>query len=216
MNYDDLECPRCKTTKYRNPQLKLLVNVCGHPLCEKCIELMFANGAAKCYQCPTPLKRGNFKRQLFQDSQVEKDIQVRRDILRKFNKSQDAFPTLRAYNDYLEKLETVIYNLANDIDIDDTNRLLDELRRPTDEKQDIIKQQQQKIQAKEVPYHHKSESIYADGPKMPIMNDDFLRAIRSFSIREVAGGFTPQLAISRALGEAFTGLFSRRSKIEAR
>lgn len=25
-------CPRCKTTKYRNPKLKLLVNVCGHKL----------------------------------------------------------------------------------------------------------------------------------------------------------------------------------------
>lgn len=29
---DDLGCPRCKTTKYRNPSLKLMVNVCGHTL----------------------------------------------------------------------------------------------------------------------------------------------------------------------------------------
>lgn len=211
MNYDEIECPRCKTTKYRNPQLKLLVNVCGHPLCEKCIELMFATGAAKCFQCPTPLKRGNFKRQLFQDSQVEKDIQVRRDILRKFNKSQDAFPSLRVYNDYLEKLETVIYNLANDIDLDETNKLLDELRRPTVSTKETIKEQKHKV--KEVPYHHKPECVDLEGPEIPPIDSRYVKAIRAFSTQEIAGGFTAQLAISRAIKEAFSSLYSRHCKI---
>lgn len=210
MDANEIECPRCKTTKYRNPQLKLLVNVCGHPLCEKCIELMFANGAAKCYQCPTPLKRGNFKKQLFQDSQVEKDIQVRRDILRKFSKHQDTFPSLRAYNDYLEKLETVIYNLANDIDPDETNKLLDELRRPDTNAAPLKKQ----LKVKEVPYHHKALDLDNQGPKVPKIDHTYLKAIRSFSTREIAGGFTPELAISRALGDAFTSLFSRHCKVD--
>lgn len=208
MNYDDIECPRCKTTKYRNPQLKLLVNVCGHPLCEKCIELMFASGTAKCYQCPTPLKRGNFKRQLFQDSQVEKDVQVRRDILRKYNKGQECFSSLRAYNDYLEKLETVIYNLANDIEVDETNKMLDELRRPKLDPHVSIKQEKQ--QAREQPYYHKTTSLLVDSPRMPIIDGKFLAAIRAFSSSEIAGGFTAHLAINRALGEAFTNLYSIR------
>uniref|UniRef100_A0A6G1SKG2 CDK-activating kinase assembly factor MAT1 n=1 Tax=Aceria tosichella TaxID=561515 RepID=A0A6G1SKG2_9ACAR len=210
MNYDDLECPRCKTTKYRNPQLKLLVNSCGHPLCENCIELMFATGTAKCYQCPVPLKRGNFKRQLFQDSQVEKDIQVRRDILRKFNKNQDAFPSLRAYNDYLEKLETVIYNLANNIDIDETNKLLDELRRPTATIKESISESKHKV--KELPYYHKLETVNNEGPKLPPFDERYLKAIRSFTPREVAGGFNAHIAIERALSDAFTCLFSRHIK----
>lgn len=173
---------------------------------------MFVNGAAKCYQCPTPLKRGNFKKQLFQDSQVEKDIQVRRDILRKFNKNQDAFPSLRAYNDYLEKLETVIFNLANDIDPDETNKLLDELRMPVTDS--VITKQAIKQQVKEVPYHHRTEFQENEGPKMPTLDEKFFRAIRSFSTREVAGGFTAELAINRALGEAFSNLFSRHCKVE--
>lgn len=37
-------CPRCKTTKYRNPSLKLMVNICGHTLCENCVELLFVKG----------------------------------------------------------------------------------------------------------------------------------------------------------------------------
>lgn len=41
---DNLACPRCKTTKYRNPSLKLLVNSCGHALCDNCVELLFVKG----------------------------------------------------------------------------------------------------------------------------------------------------------------------------
>ena len=40
----DDECPVCKTTKYRNPSMKLLVNVCGHGLCSSCVETLFARG----------------------------------------------------------------------------------------------------------------------------------------------------------------------------
>lgn len=40
----DIACPRCKTTKYRNPSLKLMVNVCGHGLCESCVDLLFLKG----------------------------------------------------------------------------------------------------------------------------------------------------------------------------
>ncbi|KQK81881.1 hypothetical protein AAES_76945 [Amazona aestiva] len=42
MDMDDLGCPRCKTTKYRNPSLKLMVNVCGHTLSS------MVNGALEC------------------------------------------------------------------------------------------------------------------------------------------------------------------------
>lgn len=44
---DDQVCPKCKTTKYRNPSLKLMVNVCGHTLCESCVELLFIKGMCK-------------------------------------------------------------------------------------------------------------------------------------------------------------------------
>lgn len=203
MNTDDIECPKCKTTKYRNPQLKLLVNVCGHSLCEKCIDAEFVTGTAKCFQCPTPLKRGGFKQQLFQDSSVSKDLLIRRDILKKHSKNEDAFPDLRSYNDYLEKLETIIYNLSNGIDLDETNKLLDELRRPTSETI-IVKQQ-----VKELPYFHKSESLLSEGPSLPVIDERFLNAMKKLATQDLAGGFTAELAINRALGEAFTNLFSR-------
>ena len=36
-----LNISRCKTTSYRNPNMKLMVNVCGHNICENCVELLF-------------------------------------------------------------------------------------------------------------------------------------------------------------------------------
>ena len=41
---EDVGCPRCKTTKYRKANIKLLVNFCGHALCDSCVELLFAKG----------------------------------------------------------------------------------------------------------------------------------------------------------------------------
>jgi hypothetical protein len=41
---DEQACPRCKTTKYRNPSLRLMVNICGHALCESCVDLLFLKG----------------------------------------------------------------------------------------------------------------------------------------------------------------------------
>lgn len=199
MNGEDVECPRCKTTKYRDPQLVLFVNSCGHPLCEKCIEIMFAKGVAKCYQCPTPLKRANFKKQLFQDSGVERDVQIRKSILNKYNKGEDAFQSLRDYNDYLEKLETLIYNMSNNINEEESNALLEELKKPI-----AIKVEQQ-----EAPYYHEIEQPDHEGPPLPELDYRFDKAIRSFSKRDMAGGFTAALAMRRALQEAFSSLFFR-------
>ncbi len=130
---DDQECPRCKTTRYRNPSLKLMVNVCGHALCENCVELLFVRGSGiylcivswrklittyvqiydkvsilhflfmvfkgflliklfpwlkdfiivgACPQCNVPLRRTNFRVQLFEDPTVEKEVDIRRKILK--------------------------------------------------------------------------------------------------------------------------------------
>uniref|UniRef100_A0A670HYY5 CDK-activating kinase assembly factor MAT1 n=1 Tax=Podarcis muralis TaxID=64176 RepID=A0A670HYY5_PODMU len=79
---DDQGCPRCKTTKYRNPSLKLMVNVCGHTLCESCVELLFVRGAGNCQECDTPLRKSNFRVQLFEDPAVDKEVEIRKKVLK--------------------------------------------------------------------------------------------------------------------------------------
>ncbi|GAB0093213.1 CDK-activating kinase assembly factor MAT1 [Sergentomyia squamirostris] len=126
---DDQVCPRCKTTKYRNPSLKLMVNVCGHTLCESCVDLLFLKGSGSCPECNVPLRRSNFRIQLFEDPMVEKEVNIRKRILRDYNKKEDDFDTLDDYNDYLEEIETIVFNLSNDIDIINTNKRIEQYKK---------------------------------------------------------------------------------------
>eukprot|EP00271_Cylindrocystis_brebissonii_P005220 TRINITY_DN17179_c0_g2_i1.p1 TRINITY_DN17179_c0_g2~~TRINITY_DN17179_c0_g2_i1.p1 ORF type:complete len:193 (+),score=43.57 TRINITY_DN17179_c0_g2_i1:353-931(+) len=50
-------------------------------------------------------------------SGASKELAVRRKILRIYNKQQQDFPSLRAYNDYLEEIEDIIFNLAEGQDV---------------------------------------------------------------------------------------------------
>ncbi|KAF2897190.1 hypothetical protein ILUMI_08984 [Ignelater luminosus] len=126
---DDSICPRCKTTKFQNPSLKMMVNVCGHALCESCVDLLFLKGSGACPDCRIPLRRNNFRVQLFEDATVEKEVDIRKRVLRDFNKKEEDFATVREYNDYLEDIETIIYNLVNNIDIVNTNKKIEDYKR---------------------------------------------------------------------------------------
>ncbi|ENN81238.1 CDK-activating kinase assembly factor MAT1 [Dendroctonus ponderosae] len=126
---DDFACPRCRTTKFQNPSLKMLVNVCGHGLCESCVELLFLKGSGSCPDCKIPLRRNNFRVQLFEDASVEKEVDIRRRVLRDFNKKEEDFANLREFNDYLEEVETIIYNLSNDLDVINTNKKIEQYKK---------------------------------------------------------------------------------------
>lgn len=122
---EDIKCPNCGTTKYRNPQLELMVNVCGHSLCSTCVELLFVKGSGHCPQCGIGLRRHNFRKQLFEDHLVEKEIDIRKRVIKDFNKREEDFDSLGEYNNYLEEVETIIFNLTNDIDVKETNERID-------------------------------------------------------------------------------------------
>ncbi|KAF6035961.1 hypothetical protein EB796_005728 [Bugula neritina] len=130
---DDTICPRCRTTKYRNPNLKLLVNVCGHALCESCVELLFVRGSGLCPECNVSLRRANFRLQFFEDASIEKEIEIRKKILKDYNLKEDNFSTLREYNDYLEEVETIIFNLVNGVDVESTKKKVEAYKKENKE-----------------------------------------------------------------------------------
>ncbi|XP_077586937.1 CDK-activating kinase assembly factor MAT1 [Stigmatopora nigra] len=139
---DDQSCPRCKTTKYRNPSLKLMVNVCGHTLCENCVEMLFIRGSSNCVQCDTPLRKSNFRVQLFEDPTVDKEVEIRKKVLKIYNKRACDFPSLREYNDFLEQVEDVVFNLTNNIDVDDTKLRMEQYQR---DNKDLIHKNKTKL-----------------------------------------------------------------------
>uniref|UniRef100_A0A3Q0KFB3 CDK-activating kinase assembly factor MAT1 n=1 Tax=Schistosoma mansoni TaxID=6183 RepID=A0A3Q0KFB3_SCHMA len=134
-------CPSCRSSKYSNPQLKLMVNVCGHSLCENCVEVLFVRGSGLCAQCKTPIRKNNFRYQLFEDPLVQKEIDIRKKLLSDFNKREDDFDCLEEYNLYLEKIEDLIYNLTNDISVEETKRYIENYKK---ENKEIIKKNRTK------------------------------------------------------------------------
>ncbi|KAG6884697.1 hypothetical protein C0992_005902 [Termitomyces sp. T32_za158] len=116
----DDQCPVCKSDRYLNPKLRLLVSACYHKMCESCIDRLFTLGPAPCPLCNKVLRKLAFMPQTFEDLGVEKEVAIRRRIAKEFNKRREDFSDLRTYNDYLEEVEDIMFNLINDIDITKT------------------------------------------------------------------------------------------------
>ncbi|KAF8580693.1 CDK-activating kinase assembly factor [Ramaria rubella] len=117
----DDQCPVCKSDRYLNPKLRLLVSsTCYHKMCESCIDRLFTLGPAPCPICAKILRKLAFTPQTFEDLTVEKEVAVRRRISKEFNKRHEDFADLRSYNDYLEMVEDITFNLINEVDVPET------------------------------------------------------------------------------------------------
>lgn len=99
--------------------------------------LVYSIGSGSCPECRIPLRRNNFRVQLFEDANVEKEVDIRKRVLRDFNKKEEDFSSLAEYNDYLEEVESIIYNLTNNIDIVNTNKKIEQYKK--DNREQIIK-----------------------------------------------------------------------------
>ncbi|KAK0525951.1 TFIIH/NER complex subunit [Tilletia horrida] len=116
----DDKCPQCKTDRLIAPKLRLLVSPCYHKMCESCVDRIFSLGSAPCPQCGTTCRKNQFGVQTFSDLGVEREVDVRRRVARIYNKQEKDFPTLQAYNDYLEEVEEITFNLIHRIDLERT------------------------------------------------------------------------------------------------
>ncbi|KAJ7413120.1 hypothetical protein BTVI_44210 [Pitangus sulphuratus] len=93
--------------------------------CESCVELLFVRGAGNCHECDTPLRKSNFRVQLFEDPAVDKEVEIRKKVLKIYNKREEDFPTLDEYNDFLEEIEEIVFNLTNNVDLENTKKKME-------------------------------------------------------------------------------------------
>ncbi|KXL48272.1 hypothetical protein M433DRAFT_97619 [Acidomyces richmondensis BFW] len=103
---------------------------CYHTICQSCVDRIFSHGPA---QCPIPgcgktLRKQRFRVPTFEDLHVEREIDIRQKVAAVFNKREDEFESLRAWNDYLNEVEDITFNLVHGIDVEETNRRFDEYR----------------------------------------------------------------------------------------
>ncbi|TWW72086.1 MAT1 CDK7/cyclin-H assembly factor [Takifugu flavidus] len=114
----------------------------GHLRCESCVEMLFVRGSGNCVQCDTPLRKSNFRVQLFEDPAVDKEVEIRKKVLKIYNKRDVDFSSLREYNDYLERVEDIVYNLTNNLDVENTKLRMEQYQR---ENRDTIQRNKAKL-----------------------------------------------------------------------
>ncbi|KAF4553087.1 RNA polymerase II transcription factor B subunit 3-like protein [Elsinoe fawcettii] len=120
-------CPVCKSSRYLNKSMRFLVNPeCYHKMCESCVDRIFSHGPNKCpiAGCNRTLRKHRFREQTFEDIQVEREVDIRKRIAAVFNRREDEFDTLLDYNNYLNDVEDITYNLINKIDVEETEKKL--------------------------------------------------------------------------------------------
>jgi CDK-activating kinase assembly factor MAT1 len=126
------ECPVCHSTRYLNPHIKFLMSTeCYHKMCEGCVERLLSKGPGPCpvVGCPATIRRHRFRVPTFADLKLEKEVDIRRQMAKTFNRREDDFETLRDFNDYLAEVEDMTFNLVNAIDVEETHQKIDEYRK---------------------------------------------------------------------------------------
>ncbi|NWY45802.1 MAT1 factor, partial [Sylvia atricapilla] len=123
-------CPVQTAKQGGSPVFQFLCNICVHlhlfsHRCESCVELLFVRGAGNCHECDTPLRKSNFRVQLFEDPAVDKEVEIRKKVLKIYNKREEDFPTLDEYNDFLEEIEEIVFNLTNNVDLENTKKKME-------------------------------------------------------------------------------------------
>eukprot|EP01119_Soliformovum_irregulare_P021789 TRINITY_DN7323_c0_g1_i1.p1 TRINITY_DN7323_c0_g1~~TRINITY_DN7323_c0_g1_i1.p1 ORF type:complete len:327 (-),score=95.56 TRINITY_DN7323_c0_g1_i1:50-910(-) len=89
-----------------------------------------------CPICKSSLRKASFLHARGElDPEIEKERRVRQNILGIYNKRLKDFRNLRQYNDYLEEVEDIIYNLSNDIDVGITQ---DKIKKYREQNQELI------------------------------------------------------------------------------
>ncbi|KAI5808677.1 CDK-activating kinase assembly factor MAT1-domain-containing protein [Peziza echinospora] len=123
---EDEICPVCKSSRYLNPNMRFLINECYHKMCESCVDRIFTLGPAPCPvpNCGKVLRKAKFRKQTFEDIGIEREVDIRKRVAKVFNKRPSDFEDLKHYNDYLEEVETLTFNLISGIDLEETEKKL--------------------------------------------------------------------------------------------
>ncbi|KAI0422578.1 CDK-activating kinase assembly factor MAT1-domain-containing protein [Xylaria grammica] len=109
-------CPVCKRVRYLNTDMEFLINPeCYHPMCSNCVNNIFKSGPAQCpyATCTKTLRQRGFRSAFFGDLAVEREVDIRRRVAAAYNMVEDDFETLRDYNNYLQDVEDLTFDLIS-------------------------------------------------------------------------------------------------------
>jgi CDK-activating kinase assembly factor MAT1 len=83
-------------------------------MCRNCVERLFTSGPAPCPvpHCARTLRKKGFHSAFFGDLKIEKEVDVRKRVGKVFNRRAEEFEGLREWNDYLEEVEGLVFDIC--------------------------------------------------------------------------------------------------------
>lgn len=83
-------------------------------MCTSCVDRLFTSGPAPCpvAGCHKTLRKRGFHTAFFGDLTIEREVDVRKRVGAIFNRREHEFETLRHWNDYLEQVEKLVFNIV--------------------------------------------------------------------------------------------------------
>uniref|UniRef100_A0AAV1US84 RING-type domain-containing protein n=1 Tax=Peronospora matthiolae TaxID=2874970 RepID=A0AAV1US84_9STRA len=113
-----LRCCVCGTSaeddsNYLNTKMKMLISKCGHRFCDHCIKREFQHKReVACAACQKPVKKSQLQDKTIEELNFAKETSIRKKVIKDYNKTEEDFDTLDEYNDYLETLENLVFDLV--------------------------------------------------------------------------------------------------------
>lgn len=107
---------------------------CGHRFCKNCITDVFTHQGKRQFACEGCRKQGKnimVKREKLSmkdihETEVEKDIRVRRRVKAVYNKNEEDFPTVLDFKNYEEEIEDIIFNWVHDVNAQEMKKKVDD------------------------------------------------------------------------------------------
>ncbi|RLN49613.1 hypothetical protein BBJ28_00002639 [Nothophytophthora sp. Chile5] len=128
-----LRCCVCGTSaeddsNYLNTKMKMLISKCGHRFCDHCIKREFQHHREiACPACDKLVKKSQLQDKTIEELNFAKETSVRKKVAKEYvlpasrqpyNKTEDDFDTLDEFNNYLEMLENLIFDLVYGDDVE--------------------------------------------------------------------------------------------------
>lgn len=115
-NFDEIqECPHCHTNKELKSDLTFLFSeCCGYALCESCTTQIFSkNTSLRCPNCNETVNKKKYSKNRLSTQQFQHEGSKRETIHKSCNLRRDDFENLKQWNDYLEFVEDLVYDLSH-------------------------------------------------------------------------------------------------------
>jgi CDK-activating kinase assembly factor MAT1 len=134
-------------------------------MCTSCVDRLFTSGPAPCpvAGCHKTLRKKNFRPPFFADLAVEREVDVRKRVSAIFNRRQEDFESLLDWNNYLEEVEALVFDIVEGTDAE-RRKAEERLRAYAEEYKEDIKESA-RAEREEAEIIKKREAVEAERAK---------------------------------------------------